>query len=401
MQNIFFLIICSLWLWGCDSNQQEEITHDPISLMSSEERRERVPNDAFAAVFRRDHEQVLSLLTDQKSLFNTYNARGETPLMIALQQKDDPVALAIIEQLTAEELYAKDLTGRGYISYAAAHGSLAAIDALSERYINSLKWGVSRYYNLDFADNKGRHALFYAVHSAAAQRLKDYWMKWTVTYSMSWTFLSGFYTQKDKEEKNFFHTAAMDNRFDTLKWGVSQICGDKLWHDAEILMGTTVYLGQALDWIEGGLQNLPLIPDDLINQQDSEKESPLHLAVQKGHLESAQVLMGCRLTKYTLTNKSGRNPLAELLANIDPNQEQISQRHKDIFSTLLQRQNRYRMWWNNLKDIVDQQDKQGRSAMHWAARLKDSYFYDTLVNIGDPYLKDHSQRTPRDVHQAR
>ncbi len=393
---IFFILFFLFTASCADKNSPENLpTNSELSRMTPEERQAKAPNSAFEAIYDRSLAAVEQILEDNPSLFIPKNEEGRTPLMVAITLREEEISIRIARELSIEDLKAMDNDGRGYISYAAEHGNLSLIELIAEKYKASLRFGLARFHNIDFTDNNERHALFYAANASVAKLLKDYWMQWTLTWSTSWTFLSGFYQQKDITDQNVLHTAAIDNRYDFLQWAIEQVCGSPYLEDSDFLFGVPRLLGQGLDIAAGALQRAPLIPDDLVNEANLEGNTPLHLAVRNGHLQASQVLMSCRFVNYRQSNNFGRNPLSELLANLDRNQSNISIQYKNIFDSLLEQRNYISLSRNFKKRMIDDTDLNDFSSLHYAARLRDPYFYIKMKNIGDVHLVNSNGDTPR------
>ncbi len=260
--SMFFVFLFS----GCSDHSGGSLpVNDDYSLWTPEERQANAPNSAFEAVYKKAPGQVEELLESNPELFSTKNSYGRTPLMAAIMIRQKDMARSICEKMPFEDLKAKDNEGRGHISYASEYGMVEIIELVAEKYKNSLQYGLARFHNIDFLNNQGQHALFFAADAATAQTLKDYWMQWNVTWSVSWTFWSGFYKTYDDNAQNFLHTAARDNRFEVINWGVGEVCADYLLHDSEYLAGIPSAVAGVIDFLGGALQRAPLVPDDLVN----------------------------------------------------------------------------------------------------------------------------------------
>jgi ankyrin repeat protein len=403
---LYFLLVPLIvfLLLGCDARHVDSHIRlsDELSLMTGEERIARSPNRAFDGVWLRSVNEVRAILDQDRSLFLTRNSDGSTPLMLAIQLREIEISQLIIESLTQSELLVTDNNGRGYISYAAEQGFIILLESMVDKYRQSMQFpSLFRMSQLDVVDDLGRISLFYAANSATAQRLKEFWMQWPGSRIVSRTWLSNFYQTRDGSRQIFLHSAAADNRHDTLRWAILETCGDAIWSDSEFLFGGLTHIGSALDWLAGAIQVVPIIPSDLVNVVDNSSNTPLHIAVRGGHYESARALLSCRNTRYSILNNFGRTPLAELLAHIDPNLSSVPNSFKQIFDALTQMQNRYRVWWRTIQDIVNTQDNDGRSALHYAARLRDPYFYNKLKEFGDVYLMDNQDMTPEGIFNSR
>ncbi len=421
---VLSLLLLSTLIISCseEDSQGEIPLNDPISNMTPEERQAKAPNTAFEVVYRNQEEVACELVADNPLLFLEHNEdAGRTPLMIAIKNNRKRIAQCIVKGLTMEDLYAKDQYGRGYLSYAAEAGMLQVIRDIGEMYDQSLSWGVSRFYNIDFKDDFGRTSLFYASDSAVAKVLKNYWMQWKVSNALSETWFSGFYNTIDKGGKNFFHTAAADNRYDVLRWGVKEVCGPYLLEESEGFWGGAGYVVTGtVGWGINMFQSFKWTPDDLVNRFDSFNDvdgngeedqgeesgnTPLHYAVRYGHWESSQVLLNCWLTQVERVNDQGRNTLGELLFHIDRNQETVSDSYKKIFDRILEKGSHYSAWvsWDFKANVINNRDEVcGESALHYAARLKDPYFYNNLSEIGDPHLEsDCGGETPVGIFSGR
>ncbi len=398
----FLLVIIAGLMCGCsDDRPQEDLpTNSELSRMTPEERQAKAPNNAFEGVFEKSPEAVQRVLEDNPTMFLPKNQEGKTPLMIAIELRQEAIAMQIARELSIEDLKTSDNEGRGYISYAAEYGHLSLIELIAEKYKGSLRFGLARFHNIDFLDNNDRNALFYAANASVAKLLKDYWMQWTLTWSTSWTFWSGFYSQKDNLDQNFFHTAASDNRHDLLKWATQELCGEHLFEGSEFLKGAPSVAGLVLDYLGGALQRAPLIPDDLINSHNLEGNTPLHQAVRNGHVQASQVLMTCRFVNFRAQNNFDRNPLAELLVHIDRNQASVPRNYKRIFDSLIEQRNYISLARNFLKNMINDEDVEGNTSLHYAARLKDPYFYNKLKDVGDVYRENDNDETPRGLFSA-
>lgn len=397
------LFATAVTFMGCGTEHGDGTlpTNSLLTNMTPAERQKKAPNKAFEAVFEKDRSAVDFVLEEDRQQFLTKNSDGLTPLMIAIRLRQKEMSAAIVANMSIEDLMDKDSNGRGYLSYAAEQGFVQLIDQIAAKYKASIRWGYEGFYNIDFTDNFDRRALFYASTSAVAQRLKNYWMQWSVAKVMQNTWWSQFYQAQDIEEQNFIHTASAANRFDLVNWAKVELCGPKLLEGNTYILGLLEGVGEIFDYTTGLLQIVPGVPDNMFNQKNMYGNTPLHLATQFGNREAANSLMSCRFTRYNVKNQLGRNPLANVIAHADSNKAEVEQSRKDIFNSLLKRENHIRNWWSNIVDIVDDRDEEGKSALHYAAQLKDPYFYNVLKDIGNVYLRDNDQRTPIDIFKAR
>ncbi len=107
--------------------------------------------------------------------------------------------------------------------------------------------------------------------------------------------------------------------------------------------------------------------------------------------------MSCRLVHYRAENIFARNPLSEMLASIEISHKEVSKNYKDIFDLLVTKENYISLKRNFIASMANDQDVDGNSALHHAARLSDPYFYEKLMTIGDIYLPNNEGVTPDEL----
>ncbi|NQZ18810.1 MAG: hypothetical protein HRT44_06075 [Bdellovibrionales bacterium] len=146
---------------------------------------------------------------------------------------------------------------------------------------------------------------------------------------------------------------------------------------------------------------LNIIKNDLFNEQSDSNDTPLHQAVRQGHQEASMALMNCRLTAYGYENVFGRNPLSELIAHTDRHTDEIDEARKAIFNNLYQRVTGAWRLIVNPRDYVNNEDEEGQTSLHYAARLRDPFFYEALRHIGDIYAEDDQGNTPDSLFKER
>lgn len=401
---IVFLFLSIQGFLGCGDDAQTPLpTNDELSRMSAEERKAQAPNKAFEAVFRNSSEEVEGLLTTDPNQFRAKNVNGMTPAMVAISKTYKDLALMIVNHFPISDLYDADANGRGYMSYASQYGMVEVIDVIGEKYINGPQIAAKGFRNIDFSDSSGKSALFYAANSNVAGSLHGFWTSWSIAWVVQWAPISDFYNKKDSIGQNFIHTAVTDNRYDVLNWAMEKVCGPPLLHDADGFFGTIGRKGMwGFNGVEGWIRSSPVNAiRDMVNQQTfkdvSEENTPLHLAVRNGNKEAARILMACEDTKYRYQNVFGRTPLAELLFNIDPTLEEVPSNYKEIFDVMITKKNTYYVRLNFLQKMIDDQDLTGYSSLHYAARLKDKYFYEVLAETGNIYLEADDGMTPESL----
>jgi ankyrin repeat protein len=406
-RNFTLIILTFLTMLGCSNghdngNGAPMLIHSELSTMTREDRQAHAPNPAFEAVYYRDTQRVADVMATNPEFFNEQNVLGLTPLMLAITLQESEMALAIANNQPIQDLQTVDLNGRGALSYAAQFGEIEVLEAIGKKYEDNLGWsGLNRFINIDVKDHSGRRALFYAADSSVAEALSNQWTNWAVSRWFEDTLFSSFINNKDFSGQNFIHAAAADNRHDLLRWANDEICFR--WAEGSEAPVKRFALTLA-DYAGAYFQDVSDVTGEMFNKKDDNGDTPLHLAVKDGNLEASRILMNCWIMDFNRKNNLGHNPLSNLLAHLDPDQNPISENYRQIFNELYDQQNEI-IWWRpgrfKLRVMNDKDKVNGDSALHHAARLKDPYFYETLMNAGgNIYLENDLNQTPDALFRA-
>lgn len=382
----------------------------PVLQMDPEERGLIVTNDLFAAIIDNQSQEVIEeiLLTPNNDL-SSLNKKGDTPLGVAIQFRRKELAVFFLEKLQCEDLYHQNNKGESYIYLSAQYGYHELIQLIADKcYERKKTW--TTLYDYEFSDldpetHEGERAIHIAYDSTVMEALHEEY--WRGMYEFPWR---AFYKTNNKEE-TFFHTAVKDGRNSVMEWGVKLFCHENSWEKsdhfyqhipADFLRHTwhmaQTYAQTITNWSIFHITQL-------INFQDKEKNTALHLAAQPPlNLEAIRLISNCRWTDYNLDNSLGNTALQEFLNGLDKTIPNHEEKTKETFLFLIKQATYLKQVVIRMTHIakrVNHQNHAGDSSLHMAARLADEFFYNELKKHGDIYLLNKEEQTPKAIFESK
>ena len=402
-------ILCLLMFsfMACDPGLEHDLPSEapsPVLQMDPEERALIVTNDVFAAVIdNQNQETIEEILKTVGNDLSSLNEKGDSPFGTAIQFRRKELALFLLEKLQCADLYHQNNKGESYIYLSAQHGYHELIQLIANKCFERKKtWTTLDDYefsDLDPETLEGERAIHAAYNSTVMEALHTEY--WRGIGEFPWR---AFY-QTNNQEKTFLHTAVKDGRNSVVEWGIQNFCHENSWeksdHFYQNIPAST--LRHAWHFVQNYLQtiDLPLNFTQLINFQDEEDNTALHLAAQRPlNLEAIRLISNCRWTDYNLDNTSENTALQEFLKALDPAMSNHEEEIKKTFMFLIHQETYLKQWFTHITKRVNHQNTEGDSSLHIAARLADEFFYNELKKFGDIYLTNKKKQTPEAIFKA-
>lgn len=407
----FFIASCSGTSNESDSVRMIEPAGSEVChRMNEAEALTYAPTDLFKAIYCNDQElfnEAFSSLTfrfDQKN-----EAEGDTPLAVAIKLNRENMVLPLISRAELAELEIKNHRGRSFVSLLAEYDMLEEFDVVVDKFRDqrSMARDILSYdfHKIDFDDDFGRNAAHYALSAAMMDRLRQNWRR-SFTDIGAANPLHRFYYSYDQDENLFLHSAARDQRVYVINWYVDNYCttNERREDESGLFGGINFFGRQARYAIQDMSVNWEITQNlgALINISNLHGDTPLHIAARLGNSESLRFLLACPQVDPSIENDQGRSPIAELLKNIDPFQEEIHESFKDSFNLLLERADP--VWWsvmrgNNFRNMMAETDGEQMTAVHYAARLADPYFFNKIPDFAKQAVLNEFNTTAEELRR--
>ncbi len=366
-----------------------------IAQMDPKEKEEVVTNELFEAVLdNKPEEEIDKILSDTNISVTSVNKRGDTSFGVAIQFKRKEKALLLVEKLQCEDLSHQNNKGESYLYLASREGYVELIHRIADKcYENDmLDFSDYEFSDVDPETLNGEIAIHVALNGAVAEALDYEYTRGTLEYS--WFV---FHKGNDREE-SFLHKAVQDNRVNTVEWAVRTYCDESEWEQSE--SSWKQIPASIWNYISGGFQTYIYNVAQLVNYQDVENNTALHLAAQSLNTKIIRILSDCRWMDYLIENKNGNIALQVFLESLDDKLKNHSQEIKDTFVFLIHREIYFKEWVTNISDTVDHQNKNDDSSLHISARLADPFFYNYLKKLSNVNLRNKEGRTPEEIFDS-
>lgn len=396
-----FSIFFSLIFTGCGSDKDKTymVSSEYFYQLSAADQQRIAPSSLFRVIYQNDINNLETALNENKDQLakkNTdeNNQPADTALAVAIKLRRTEMIPLIIQRMTLDELKIPNTEGRSYISLLAEFDDYAAFEVIQRRYQSSINGLVNlqpgQYFsNFDFPDIYGRNAGHYAQSKIFMDLLSTTWFLRTAD---SLTIWSDLFWQTDIDGNNFLHTAAKYNRYDVIQWYVDKSCGYDWWEESDTWGFGHIKTG--VDHILYGIDSTFTFLRDsyffpywrsLINNKNNEGNTPIHLSAGFGSYEATRSLLGCEEMSPTIYNNNDQFPLTYMLSRMDLFENPISQDFKDIYHLLENQLETFAVWniFYNFRSHVNHEDTNGMSAVFYASRLSDKFFYESLLRFSD------------------
>ena len=391
-------IIVFLYLVSCGETrinlEEETNTGDPAAVLqlTPEEKEEIITNDLFLAVVNnRPIEEIDKILSSTGLSITSVNKRGDTILGVAIQFKHGNLAISLLEKYQCINLEHQNKKGESYIYLSAKYGYEELIHRIAGKcYENNMFDFVDyEFSDLDPETENGEIAIHVALNGTVAAALHYEYNKGTLEFPW-FTFYKG-----NKDGETFLHTAVKDNRINTIEWAVRTYCEEGEWErsDSSWKQIPSSIWHQGWNWFQAHIVNV----DQLVNKQDAEGNTALHLAAFSLDIPNIRLLSSCRWMDFLIENNEGNIALQVFLLKLDPTLRSHNQQIKETFEFLVRKETYLKEWLINTATTVDHQNEQEDSSLHIAARLADPYFYNYLKKDGNPHLKNKAGITPEEI----
>ena len=307
------------------------------------------------------------------------------------------------EKLQCEDLSHQNNKGESYLYLASKEGYVELIHRIADKcYENDIiDFSDYEFSDVDPETVNGEIAIHVALNGAVAKALDYEYSRGLLEYP--WF---AFHNANDDEE-SFLHTAVKDNRINTVEWAVRTYCDEgeeEQLEESSWWESITSIFGDIADgfqtYVVGGFQTYIYNIVQLINYQDINGNTALHLAAASLNTKMIRVLSSCRWVDYLIENENGNIALQVFLEELDDKLKNHNQEIKDVFVFLVHRENYLKEWMNNISDTVDHQNKNDDSSLHLAAGLADPFFYNYLRKFSDFNLRNKEGRTPEEIFNS-
>lgn len=399
MKKTLSLFICS-FLAACGSSKTPDSkTHEnPNQLLnlSKEERAIKAPSEPFISIYANDFSTFTDNVNKENFDFKTKNLEGDTALAVSIKLNRPNMTLRLIEKASLEDLKIKNKNGRSFVSLLVEYNQVNEFDNFVSAYSHygSLVGNATafNFYKIDFKDDFGKNSTHYARSKALMSRLYNKWFDGALNIDHAWNnFFYGF----DNKGNSFLHSAAASQKTQVLSWYTELFCSGKTREENEYRIA---YVARRLnDYIA----DTNLIKRRFINRQNNNGDTALHVAAKLGNNESIRQLFKCAQVDPSILNNQDRPPITELLKSIDPYESKVSENYKKSFNLLYNKTDSIIWFWNpnTFISILTQKENEGEemSALHYAARLADPYFFNQLEIYAEEPVYNKNNQTPQDL----
>lgn len=378
---------------GCSDEDKTYLGNsEKYNQYSEEEKALYAPTLLFKAIYLNDKELFADQLPNAYVDFRKKNIEGDTALAVAIKEQRWDFVLELVKLAAFRDYKVPNKDNRSYVSLLAEYDFEEAFDIIGEKYKAQMGplqnvWG--NFSDVDFPDASGKISAHYVRSAKFLDKLEHYWFHGVADIQHPW---NAFYYSYDEHGDTFLMKAAEYNKVEVLSWFLNRYCGPLAGEENDwwgifgwaIRNGTfvarkTVEYAQDFDylWFERSY----------INIANHDGNTSLHLAAKNGNSRAVELIMQCEQRDPAMTNKDGQYPITYMLSHIDPELTYVDQNYKDIFDMLLDQVDP--LWsaipMNSFANLVNGKDTYNFSAVHYAARIKDPYFYETLRKYVQPH----------------
>ena len=328
-------------------------------------------------------------------LFET-NHLGDTDFGEVIRFRSEEDALLLLSKLPdskCQKLYHTNQEGESYVYLASKRGYSTLIRSIAKICFSNQGelWDRKDYefYNLDPATKTGDKALHVAANVQVAKAIVYEYEKRKGELASPWSF----YYHPNETGQTFLHKAVIDNRIDIVEWAVNRECNKSPSENDGGFWGGIVNYGKSL-W-QSLQARTTLNITALINKQDNEDNTALHLAASTLNEKAIRTLAKCRWVDYSSQNFNGDIPLQTFLKALDPLKESHEEKLKETFKLIVWSEDSIlTKWLADPIDLVNHLNNDQDSSLHIAEKLADSFFYEHLQQFAHFNLKWEDDASP-------
>ena len=388
MKKIYLSVFLAI-LTACQPNtdlssQGSNTDFDSSNNLTPEEEEAMMPNKLFKAVYNKGEPDDLRQIIDENAEYLLeINDKGDTPLGFAIKINYLSQALFLLNQMDPNHYLHQNSLGESYLYLASQKGFVELIITLSNLfYERQDRFPVDyEFSDLDLKTNSGERSLHIAKNSAVAEALSSEYHRGFLEYP-----LRKFQFLQNNEGQTFLHTAVRDQNTDLLRWGLKENCSQS--------EGFFTFVWQGIQNISSKI-NLDF--DYLLNTKDNKDLTALNFAAKNSYLEGIEILSSCPWSHYLIEDNEGNTPLQNFLLSLDSLKENQSEKVKNIFLRLSQKQSL--LSFNSLSKNINSTNEKGESSLHIAASLNDPFFYNELKVHGNKETKNKKGKTAREIFE--
>ena len=246
-------------------------------------------NQLFSDVLdNKSPEEIEQTLLEQSGLLFVTNELGDTPLGTAIKLKKEGTALSLLKHYQCDKRIAhKNNKGESFVYLASQAGYQSLISDIAgicfKRKKGLFDGEDYEFADLDLETYEGNKALHVAANSLIAQTLIVEYTRGDLEVANPWDY----YFHTNKKEQTFLHTAVEDGRTDLVRWIVDEECKEGEWEKSE-------WVGWLVTWSKKALsavQNQTISIEELINYQDINGNTAIHLAAKAQNIEAIRAFI--------------------------------------------------------------------------------------------------------------
>lgn len=379
----FILLLSTMLLWGCsDSDSSYLQSSEKFYQLSEQEQTLYAPTNLFKAIYINDSRMFNEEFAASYVDFAKKNFEGDTALAVAIKLQRVDFVKPLVSKATIEDLRVPNKDNRSFVSLLAEYNFEEAFDIIGLKFIQNtgaLQSLVTSFKDIDFPDSQDMIAAHYTQTASFLDKLEGYWFYGLADFTHPW---DGFYHQRDLHGDTFLHKASEFNKTEIVSWFVRRHCG--VWGAEEndwpiiggIIRGVSYGARSSTEFL--GEQKYVPLRRSYINFENNDGNTPLHLAAKNGNDQIIELLLQCRQINPLVQNGKNQPAISVLLSSIDPEQTEVEESYKRSFNFLVNQIGEYWVFFYTFRDLISEKDNNGLSASHYAARLRDPYFYRIL-----------------------
>ena len=400
LKKSIFIAFISLTLTSCgktkvNTEKKKKAAYSSLNL-NPDERNKVITNSLFESVVEdRPNEEIDEILSFSKISIHSVNKEGDTALGTAIKFKRKDKSLNLVKKIQCQDFYHQNNIGESYVFLAAKHGYEEIIHYIGNKCYRDSMFNFIDYSfsDLDPETDEGQRAFHVALNGSIMEAL-DYEYSRGV-FENNWF---NFYST-DKKEESFLHTAVRDDRINTADWTIRKYCDPSDFEKSEsswFISLPAYIINHGWNAFNFYFYNF----DQIVNYQNINGNTALHLAVQSLNTKMIRLISKCRWTDFLIENNKGDIPLQVFLKNLNPFSRNYDSETKSTFVFLVNKEPYLQKWITHIEETVNYPNKIGDTAAHISARLADPYFYTYIRQFADVYLENTHREIPEEIFNS-